>query len=187
MIARYDQQIKVSRTFLELESKNRDLSITSRRDALTGLNNREALSQDRKLFYNVPLIVVMADIDGFKQVNDVHGHAVGDRALRQAAQVLRETYPGALIYRYGGDEFLAVFRNMDMQAATEATTKEVRFTVPIRSGNLPLRLSSGIASGQAAGEQELKALIDVADARMYEQKRLWQRESSVAAAETDRD
>lgn len=171
MITRYDQQIKVSRTFLELESRNRDLSRTSRHDALTGLKNREALTQDSRFFIGVPLTVVMADIDDFKQVNDVHGHAVGDRALREAARVLQEAYLGAMVYRYGGDEFLAVFRDMEKEASPETVTRDVHFNLPIRNGSLELSLSVGVASGTASGEAELKALIDRADIRLYEQKR----------------
>ena len=169
MIARYDQQIKISRTFLELQSRNRDLSHTSRHDALTGLRNREALSQDQELFYGMPLTVIMTDIDFFKKVNDVHGHAVGDRALQEAARLLREAYPGSMVYRYGGDEFLVIHRNLEQQPPWEPQ-KVLSFSVPIRSDDLKLSMSAGFTVDTPADEAELKALIEKADAQLYVQK-----------------
>ncbi len=171
MITRYDQQIKVSRAFLELESRNRELNHTSRHDALTGLRNREALGQDQELFYHVPLTVIMTDIDDFKRVNDVHGHAVGDRALRKASEVLQGAYLGAVTYRYGGDEFLAIYRDASDHFPPESLPQDLRFELPIRNGVLQLSMSLGMASGTASGAKELKALIEEADARLYERKR----------------
>ena len=58
-----------------------------------------------------PLTVAVADLDGFKLVNDVHGHAAGDRVLQQLAQLLQQKVRvGDYVARWGGEEFLLVFR-----------------------------------------------------------------------------
>lgn len=170
MIIRYDQQIKVSRSFLELQERNRDLAHASRHDALTGLYNREALSQDRERFYGAPLVVILADIDYFKQVNDVHGHVVGDRALREAGRLLQALFPESSIYRYGGDEFLVVLRSVDMPVEAGVIEERRRFDLPIREGILELCMSFGAEAGAAANEAEFMALIDRADEKLYEIK-----------------
>ena len=171
MIIRYDQQIKVSRSVLELQELNRSLSHASRHDALTGLYNREALSEDRKLLYGVPITVVLADIDYFKNVNDIHGHSVGDRALREAGMLLRESFPGSMVYRYGGDEFLMMFRSLETPAQAQAAEDSLSFDLPIRSGSLEIRLSLGTAEGVVHEDAEFVALISQADSRLYEVKR----------------
>ncbi|WP_156502129.1 GGDEF domain-containing protein, partial [Erythrobacter sp. HI0063] len=99
------------------ELKNRTLSEAEARreallDPLTGCHNRRSIApamsdlhrraetQDRRV------AVVLVDLDGFKQINDVHGHAFGDDVLRQAAQRMRDLLPAdALLARIGGDEF----------------------------------------------------------------------------------
>ena len=171
MITRYDQQIKVSRSVLELQELNRSLSHASRHDALTGLYNREALAEDQKRFYGVPITVVLADIDYFKNVNDTHGHYVGDRALREAGMLLRESFPGSMVYRYGGDEFLIMFRSMGNLSQPDRVEESRSFDLPIRSGSLEIRLSFGAATGVVFEDTEFVALISQADSRLYEVKR----------------
>ena len=93
----------------QLERALRDLSLT---DDLTGLYNRRGFSTmaERHLALAVrrrqPLLLIFADVDGLKRINDTHGHAAGDQALRDTASVLRSTYRSAdIIARLGGDEF----------------------------------------------------------------------------------
>ncbi len=94
--------------------RNRVLSIT---DALTGTFNRRYLMEqlprelDRCRRYAYPLSVIMCDIDHFKQVNDVHGHAAGDDVLQQFARAHAEVASAPTsdwVARYGGEEFLIV-------------------------------------------------------------------------------
>ena len=169
MIHRYDQQIKVSRSFLELQAMNRDLSHASRHDTLTGLRNREALAEDREQFYGHPLTVILADIDYFKLVNDVHGHAVGDRVLQEVGRFLHETYADSHVYRYGGDEFLAVLQ----KAGSPAAEGENRtLTVAARGGVLDIHISIGTASGVIQDEMGFLSLIAQADGKLYGVKRV---------------
>ena len=93
----------------QLEDALRNLSLT---DDLTGLYNRRGFATlaERHLALarrnNRELLLIFADVDGLKEINDTHGHAVGDMALRDTATVLRSTYRSAdIIARLGGDEF----------------------------------------------------------------------------------
>jgi diguanylate cyclase (GGDEF)-like protein/PAS domain S-box-containing protein len=89
-------------------------------DALTGLANRrhaEALLDahlDELRRYATPFAVILADVDGFKSINDTHGHLVADRVLAMVAGTLaRNLRPFDTVARWGGDEFLAVLRAID--------------------------------------------------------------------------
>lgn len=84
----------------------------ARRDPLTGLLTREPFEQRAaRTLASGPCAVVMVDLDGFKTVNDTHGHAFGDEVIRASAGVLRDATidaAGAVLARLGGDEFAAV-------------------------------------------------------------------------------
>ncbi|MBN8504301.1 MAG: GGDEF domain-containing protein [Burkholderiales bacterium] len=98
----------------------------SERDSLTQLLNRRALSERldtawrRHRRRSVPLALLMIDLDHFKAVNDTQGHAAGDRLLQQAAELLELQVRGEdLLARMGGEEFLVVLPDTDLQAAIQ--------------------------------------------------------------------
>lgn len=108
----------------ELEERNRELAILSRRDPLTGLHNRRFLDETIDLLIHVggkigePLSVALCDIDDFKQINDSRSHSVGDEVLRVVAQIFQANLRRSdVVVRYGGEEFVAVFPNTDDQTA----------------------------------------------------------------------
>lgn len=100
------------------------LESASMHDGLTGLLNRrgvditidELIAQDPK----APYVLALMDVDDFKTVNDVHGHDVGDEALRSLARVVRQIFPeGTVLGRNGGDEFLALICGEDVARADQ--------------------------------------------------------------------
>ncbi|HEV7843527.1 MAG TPA: diguanylate cyclase [Pyrinomonadaceae bacterium] len=126
-------------------------------DALTGLLNRYGLqhiltremSETRR--YNRPLSSLMIDLDYFKAVNDLHGHAAGDTALQQVATVLTEHVRGSdVVFRYGGEEFLVLLPETDLEGAISLAEK-IRHAAESRSFGdgehvFALTLSAGAAS-----------------------------------------
>jgi len=106
---------------LRLLEQVRDQAV---RDGLTGLYNhrhmKEALDAEIRVMHETgrPLSVALLDIDGFKRLNDQHGHAAGDAALQRVASVLRGTFRESdMIARYGGDEFLVMMPGVDAEVA----------------------------------------------------------------------
>ena len=99
----------------DLEEARHQMSVLAHTDALTGLANRrsftERLRQELALLQRdcEPACLLMMDIDHFKQVNDLYGHHVGDRALQLFAALCREVFrAGDVVSRWGGEEFLAM-------------------------------------------------------------------------------
>ena len=135
----------------------------------------EELERARR--YRYPLSVVLCDLDHFKLVNDSHGHLAGDAVLREGAAVLRRCLRTTdILGRYGGEEFLAVLPQVDLDAARVAAER-------LRAGleNHPVRLPGGrevriTASFGAASRDELPGtpssdhLVSLADHRLYEAK-----------------
>ncbi|MDO4807100.1 MAG: EAL domain-containing protein [Coriobacteriales bacterium] len=101
-----------------------ELKQASYHDALTGLLNRRgidlAINECMAQSPNEPYVLALMDIDDFKSVNDVHGHDVGDEALRTLARVVRESFPSdAIVGRNGGDEFLVLLYGCGPQRAEQ--------------------------------------------------------------------
>lgn len=95
----------------ELEGTRNILETASQHDFLTGLHNRSKFMEDltRLIQQEVPCTVFMLDIDDFKNINDVYGHAAGDEALKQVADRMKAMQSQILTpYRYAGDEFIMI-------------------------------------------------------------------------------
>ena len=148
-------------------------------DGMTGLYNRRhshgggesAFAHAQRL--GQPLAVLLIDVDHFKQINDVYGHAVGDRVLADVAQACREQVrPDDIVGRYGGDEFVIV---IPQAASARAAEIAAQLTgpltgVPSEDGTrVSFTLSIGIA--ESAGCRDLPSLLARADMAMYEAKR----------------
>jgi diguanylate cyclase (GGDEF)-like protein len=148
-------------------------------DSLTGLANRRQLDErlsglmreSRKA--GTVVTVALADVDHFKGINDRFSHAVGDEVLRCVGEILRgHCRLGDLAGRYGGEEFMLVFRNLEMRAALEICER-VRKAVEAwdwKSIHPQLRvtLSMGLASSSSFDDPQ--ALLDAADHWLYEAK-----------------
>jgi len=144
-------------------------------DKLTGLPNRRLLeSQIASLIErSTPFVLVLADLDKFKNLNDTYGHEVGDRALQLYAQVLRDKVRGNdVIARLGGEEFVLVYPNMSVTTSIEAIER-IRdgLTSALAVSQVPdFTCSFGITHSAVGRSGD--AILRVADAGLLRAKEL---------------
>ncbi len=146
---------------------------TSRMDPLTGLGNRRALDETlqrelaRHIRYSRTLTLIVVDLDGFKAVNDTHGHAAGDRVLTTVGRRLGEIRGADAAFRLGGDEF-AVLLPETRADAGELVARRIQRQ--IRDDTFPHEVSAtwGIAEATGPDPEELLA---AADRELYARKR----------------
>lgn len=152
-------------------------------DQLTGLHNRRyalphlARVAQRARQGGRGFAVMIADLDHFKRVNDVYGHAAGDAVLVQVAERLRENVRGIdMIARYGGEEFMIVLPGIDLPGARHAARRLCRLISDVPFGlpggqQLSITISIGLAIGAAGADNgDGTALIDEADRALYRAK-----------------
>lgn len=146
-------------------------------DPLTGLANRKLLEEYLRLSIAAmkrdgpPPLVLFADLDDFKRINDELGHELGDRALAIVAERLRSAVrPSDLIARVGGDEFVLVLSGGDLDSARRRILEAV--AAPVTLGGRDYELGVSVGGALAASEESSPAeVIYAADADMYRQKR----------------
>ena len=164
----------------ELRSLTATLAERAVRDPLTGLANRSlleerlraALSRDARTGTSTG--VLFLDLDGFKAINDRHGHAVGDAVLRAVAARLREALrPGDTVGRLGGDEFVVLVETTT-SAALEVLRDRLEYAVAAELAIDGLQLDVGVSVGvsmASGGDVDPAHLLDQADTAMYTAKR----------------
>lgn len=150
------------------------------RDPLTGLANRTlleerlrtSLARDARSGESTGLLFL--DLDGFKEVNDEHGHAVGDAVLRAVAERLSAAVrPSDTVARLGGDEFVILVESATdtaLDALVDRLRGAVCETYAVHDLDLQVGVSVGVASSQG-GDDDPASLLARADARMYVAKR----------------
>ena len=159
-------------------------------DPLTGLFNRTALAQRfaelehqaRQSPDGATVGFLVGDLDHFKQINDAHGHVVGDAVLRDAAYAMRNSLRAFdLVYRIGGEEFVVV-----LPGATIAKSREIaeRLRLAVAASGpkgVDVSISFGVAAG-TAGDLGFGLLYEQADKALYEAKEAGRNRVVLAAA-----
>jgi two-component system cell cycle response regulator len=164
----------------ELAIANRKLEHAAHTDPLTGLFNRRAamtlLAQawSAATRSNALLVVMAIDIDHFKSINDRHGHAAGDNALKEVAKTLRENIRNEdSLYRVGGEEFLVVCQNTNMKASllsAERLRKAVQaLEIEVGQTLIKTAVCIGVAQKEAA-MKDVDTLVNMADKALYAAK-----------------
>jgi diguanylate cyclase (GGDEF)-like protein len=134
--------------------EHQTLHAESRTDALTGVGNRRALDEELHAmlrFAELPLSMVVVDIDDFKRVNDEYTHLIGDQVLRQVAGTLLESLgPGDRLLRYGGDEFVVLLpgtSDQEARLAAEAMTDAIHaYPWDAVAAGLRVKVTTGCAA-----------------------------------------
>ena len=182
-------QARLAAEMEALVTSERELKEMGVRDPLTGLYNRhhfndvirKELANVRR--YGTELSVLLADVDRFKEINDVKGHGVGDDVLRFVANYLitciRES---DFVFRWGGDEFLLLLPRTDEGSAAQKA-EELSRKLPKIPGTEGLHPSLSVGWATHRMDAEFPATLALADQRMYEMKLRGKRER--AARERD--
>ncbi len=161
---------------IERHAMLRHLERLSLTDELTGLYNRRGLFMlgqqqlESARRAGLPLLLIYADVDGLKHVNDTRGHAAGDRLLSDTAKILNATFRAAdIMARIGGDEFaiLAQLREKDAHRPEERLLERILAHNEANPSLAPIRLSLGTEVVEPQLRRPLGELLSLADQRMY--------------------
>lgn len=167
-LALYGQSVHTERVRGEL------LRTQAHTDPLTGILNRRGGGQhlDEVVAHGsgTRAAALLLDIDRSKTINDTHRHALGDEVLAQVARAAQGAAgPEATVTRWGGEEFLVVWPDLEPQQAYAAASRLLEAVRTLRVGGLPgLTVSAGLAFASEA--QERNELVNLADRRMYAAK-----------------
>ena len=151
------------------------------KDELTGIYNRRYINERLPVDINnstvrqYPLSVIMADIDFFKDVNDNYGHLIGDKVLIDFAKLIQSSIRKDTdwVGRYGGEEFLIVLNNTDIDSAYNITEKIRRLleNKTFQYGDLKVKITSSFGVyGITTNKVNMEELIRSADKNLYEAK-----------------
>ena len=153
---------------------------SARQDALTGLGNRRHFNEQltsmlAKRGPNEPFAVMLIDLDRFKPVNDIHGHAAGNAVLCAIAErLVQVTPPGSIVARVGGDEFVALIPAVRDETKlgflAQRMIDAVRWRIPWRQAFVEVDATIGIAVADSE-TCDPEALLHAADVAMYQGKR----------------
>ena len=162
---------------VSLEEAHRQVLQVSRKDQLTGLYNRTAITAlfkaeiERSRRYNQPLAAIMMDIDHFKRVNDRYGHDAGDRVLAKIGSILLFNLrkPDA-VGRWGGEEFLIIAPGDDLAAAEQLAERVRQYVEAISSIGVPEHITASFGVAQLQPDQGQDQLLYVADMALYKAK-----------------
>lgn len=166
----------------ELQDVNTELEQKNTEDPLTGLYNRRYFQQHldrelrRTLRRELPLALLMIDVDHFKPVNDTHGHLAGDQILQQLAGLMQKHAKRAadIVCRYGGEEFAIILPETDLQEAeifAKQLLEQVRETeFETNAGLLKITFSVGVISTSARVFDNVDELFKAADDALYAAK-----------------
>lgn len=161
----------------ELATSNRQLGHAAMTDLLTGLPNRRAGMDSLSMAWSAakrsgqPLSALVLDIDSFKDINDNHGHAAGDKVLQHIAEALqRAVRKGESICRVGGEEFLVSCQNTDLTAAIQAAERLRNMVdnleLTVGDAVIQTSVSIGVATREE-GMADPDSLVKAADRALY--------------------
>ena len=143
--------------------------LLARTDELTGLPNRRRLVTEIDSFIEKEGALLLLDLDGFKPINDTHGHETGDKILQQVALRFERALPhGALLARLGGDEFGVLYEGGQESAVEVALALRATLSYPFHINNQEIQLGVSIGVAKNTGEKDLLLRADNA---MYKAKR----------------
>ena len=161
--------------------REQDMIMMTRTDELTKILNRRCYDEElQKLEIQLPenLVVISADVNNLKQLNDTKGHAAGDELICAAATVLTETFKKyGNVFRTGGDEFVAFIQTDDINSLEQQVTKRMKAWKGDAIDSI--QISIGYASKKENPSMDIKQLCKLADSQMYKAKAEFYKNSGI--------
>jgi len=150
-------------------------------DQLTGLYNRRFFEGELKRLdkkRQLPLSIVIADLNGLKMVNDAFGHSTGDEIIKKVALLLKKACrPDDILARWGGDEFIFLLPNTQIEFAEKLSERIKKYCKKLVIQKIPLSISVGVAT-KINLEEDIVEIIRDAENNMYKNK-LLEKDSSL--------
>jgi len=185
------QQVKLRKLQRELEEQHVQAEVFRRLamfDPLTGLYNRRFAEQRLKAEIarserrGHALIVVLVDLNDFKEINDKYGHQAGDLVLKEFAKRLSNSTRGSdVAARWGGDEFMMLLVDCEVEQLSRVLVRLEGFEVQVNRKTLPVSVAAGWKAYEPGDRVE--ELIEAADRRLYYNKEIVKKRESAAVAE----
>ncbi len=175
LIARIRSLLLIKQQFLALKKQNEEMRHLATTDGLTGVHNKRYLIEQGERFLcdrrNLPVSVMLIDIDHFKRLNDTHGHLEGDRVLAAMGGILRTAVrEDTLVCRFGGEEFAVLLPRCGLEDAC-ARAEHLRARVEQqRPAGHAITISVGVASSERIPGPDLGGLLAQADQALYHAK-----------------
>ena len=185
------QQVKLRKLQRELKEQQVQAEVFRRLamfDPLTGLYNRRFAEQRLKAEIarserrGHALIVVLVDLNDFKEINDKHGHQAGDLVLKEFAKRLSNSTRGSdVVARWGGDEFMMLLVDCEVEQLSRVLVRLEGFEVQVNGKTLPVSVAAGWKAYEPGDRVE--ELIEAADRRLYYNKEIVKKREPAAVAE----
>ncbi len=167
----------------ELERLRKEISTLREQahvDFLTGLKNRRSIEKALNDFlkdlhsYGYPFVVIMIDLNKFKQINDTYGHVVGDCILKQVGELLRKYLRAKdIVGRYGGDEFIVILTGVNLDVGIKVAQRlfSVIKNHIFRCDSLELSISASFGILEVSKNfKNIKEILEAVDKKLYEAK-----------------
>jgi diguanylate cyclase (GGDEF)-like protein/PAS domain S-box-containing protein len=169
----------VFRDFTEKWERLKKIEFLAQYDQLTGLYNRgyyETILNSLDTKGNLPLTLIMSDVNGLKLINDTFGHSMGDELLKKTANVIkREIRPDDIVARLGGDEFIVILPKTDAYEAERIIKRIKDLLSKEKVSNIEVSISFGYET-KIKDEESIQEIFKIAENNMYK-KKLFERPS----------
>ncbi|MCL5771419.1 MAG: diguanylate cyclase [Actinobacteria bacterium] len=180
----------IVRDITERKKNEEQLKFLSYHDKLTGLYNRAYLEEELKRLdveRQLPLSIVMADINGLKLVNDTFGHKEGDLLLYNVAKIFKNAFRKEdIISRYGGDEFVILLPKTSETEIINILNRIEKERLKFSEQKIPISISIGSAT-KYNKERDIKDVINEAEELMYKKKLIESKSTSIVIINTLKD
>ncbi|HET7651089.1 MAG TPA: diguanylate cyclase [Gammaproteobacteria bacterium] len=175
--ARVRNLVLSKQLFDQVESQSRQLYNLAMRDQLTGLYNRNSLKEFAPRYFreaddmDVPLSLLVVDLDHFKAINDTHGHMIGDNVLAAMGEMMKRIMrEGDLAARLGGEEFVLILNHCDADEAMRRAESIRKAIAILKPEGIDITASIGIVTRPRGKIVQFEDMFKVADRAVYEAK-----------------